>query len=321
MSDMAHSAPAARILGAATLGLTLVAALGLRRRALRARDAVPLDHQRDAAAAARAHACGRDVPATAGRALHAAAGLLAGSVLLDSGMEHYRGRFANPGMFAPLVSSGLTVMAAAEGSGGGTRLARDEVYGLAAMAGIAGTLFHVYNLLRRPGGLSWGNLFYAAPLGAPAALTLAGLLGLAASRTARPWFGLAPGRAVCALAAGGLAGTSAEAALLHFRGAYHHPAMWLPVTVPPLGAALLAGAAIAPQRAPKRLARAWLAATAALGAAGVAFHAYGIARSMGGWRNWTQNLQAGPPLPAPPAFGALALAGIGGLSLLEGAAP
>jgi hypothetical protein len=53
-----------------------------------------------------------------------------------------------------------------------------------------------------------------------------------------------------------------------------------------------------------------------MGVAGVAFHAYGVSRGMGGWRNWRQNAFAGPPLPAPPAFTGLALAGLAGLALL-----
>ncbi|MGN4078251.1 hypothetical protein ACS0ZK_39815, partial [Burkholderia gladioli] len=63
-------------------------------------------------------------------------------------------------------------------------------------------------------------------------------------------------------------------------------------------------------------------ATAALGLLGMAFHARGVARQMGGWRNWSQNLLSGPPLPAPPAFTALAVAGLAALELTrhEGAA-
>jgi hypothetical protein len=37
---------------------------------------------------------------------------------------------------------------------------------------------------------------------------------------------------------------------------------------------------------------------------------------MGGWRNWRQNVLVGPPLPAPPAFTALAIAGLASLDLL-----
>jgi hypothetical protein len=38
---------------------------------------------------------------------------------------------------------------------------------------------------------------------------------------------------------------------------------------------------------------------------------------MGGWRNWTQNVLNGPPLPAPPSFTGLALAGLAALGLLK----
>ena len=55
-----------------------------------------------------------------------------------------------------------------------------------------------------------------------------------------------------------------------------------------------------------------------MGIAGVAFHAYGVSRSMGGWRNWRQNAFNGPPLPAPPSFSGLALAGLAALGLLRG---
>ena len=50
---------------------------------------------------------------------------------------------------------------------------------------------------------------------------------------------------------------------------------------------------------------------------GTAFHAYGIHRNMGGWRNWSQMILQGPPLPAPPGFIGVALAGLGALDLLE----
>ena len=54
-----------------------------------------------------------------------------------------------------------------------------------AATGLAGTGFHSYNVTKRPGGLSWQNLFYAAPLGAPMALMLAGLLGCRGRACAR----------------------------------------------------------------------------------------------------------------------------------------
>jgi hypothetical protein len=191
-------------------------------------------------------------------------------------------------------------------------------YATACAVGAAGLGFHAYNVLRRPGGLSWANLFYAAPLGAPAALLLAGVIGLAARPVAAgvpTLAGLPSGRALCGLAAFGLAGTSAEAALLHFRGAFQHPAMWVPVSVPPVTAVLLASAALPGAPGPRRLTHALLGACTWLGVLGMGFHARGIARQMGGWRNWSQNVLAGPPLPAPPSFSALALAGRAALAL------
>jgi hypothetical protein len=254
-----------------------------------------------------------------GAALIAAgAGLLGLAVLADSGLEHYRGSFHNKAMVLPLVAASLAI--------GATALARrrdepraverlcDAAQAVAIGTGAAGLAFHACNVGKRPGGWSWGNLFHAAPIGAPFALSLAGLLGRMAARPRRT-----SGRAIAAVAAVGIAGSAAEAALLHLRGAYQNPAMVLPVTIPPVAATLLGAAACAPRAGLVRAARGWLKVTAALGLVGSALHAYGISRRMGGWRNWSQNLLAGPPLPAPPAFTGLALAGLAALQRLDGA--
>lgn len=264
------------------------------------------------------------------RDLHAAAAALSASVLADSAIEHYRGSFENRAMFAPLIASTLalgvgTAAALAPRRARDTRGLRRGSYGLAAAVGLAGLGFHAYNVQRQPGGAGWQSLFYAAPLGAPAALVLGGAIGLAADRihpvdhTARGGriAGVPAGRALCALVSAGLLGTVAEVALLHYRGSFHNPVMWVPVALPPVAAAAAAHAAWAPARRPHPLARAWLRLTALLGMAGVGFHAYGVSRAMGGWRNWQQNLLDGPPLPAPPSFSALALAGLAALRLRE----
>jgi hypothetical protein len=263
----------------------------------------------------------------AARRLNRAAGIIATSVLIDSAMEHYRGAFENKAMYTPIAVSALSILASLHGQRDRSERAhraRDTVYALAGATGLAGTAFHVYNITKRPGGLCWQNLFYAAPLGAPAAISLSGMVGYLAERvrdnrpgTVPTVAGFPAGRIVSALTGAGILGTVGEAALLHFRGAYHNPAMLLPVTVPPVGAALLGAAALGPAEHPRRLTRWWLRLTALLGIAGVGFHALGVARNMGGWRNWTQNVQAGPPLPAPPAFTGLALAGLAALDLLQ----
>lgn len=68
---------------------------------------------------------------------------------------------------------------------------------------------------------------------------------------------------------------------------------------------------------PRRLTRIWMKLTAAMGLIGAGFHVYGVSRNMGGWRNWRQNILNGPPIPAPPSFTGLALAGLAALDLLE----
>ena len=263
----------------------------------------------------------------AARRLNRAAGLIATSVLLDSAVEHYRGAFSNKAMYTPIAVSALSIAASLHGHRDRGPLAhrvRDGVYALAGLTGIVGTGFHLYNVGKRVGGFSWQNLFYAAPLGAPAAISLSGMVGFLAERVRdnRPGTlptvaGLPAGRVVGLLTSLGLLGTVGEAGLLHFRGAYHNPAMLVPVTLPPAAAALLGAASLGKARQPRPLTRWWLRVTGMVGVLGVGFHAVGVARNMGGWRNWTQNIQAGPPLPAPPAFTGLALAGLAALGLLQ----
>ena len=263
----------------------------------------------------------------AARRLNRAAGVLATSVLADSAVEHYRGSFENRAMYLPLVVGALSLAVSGHGVGDrrtGAHRVRDTVYAIAGTTGLAGTGFHLYNITKRPGGFSWLNLFYAAPIGAPMALLLSGLLGFTAERVRDNAPGATPrilgfpaGRAMAALSAVGMLGTVGEAGLLHFRGAYHDPAMFLPISVPPVAAGLLGNAVVAPRGRAHRFTRWWLRLTAAVGLAGVGFHIFGVARNMGGWRNWSQNVLNGPPIPAPPSFTGLALAGLAALALLE----
>ena len=263
----------------------------------------------------------------AARRLNRAAGTLATSVLADSAVEHYRGSFKNKAMFTPLIVSALTLATSLHGTADMRPAAhrfRDTTYLLAAATGLIGTGFHLYNVGKKVGGFSWQNLFYGAPLGAPMAILLSGLLGFCSERVreskpgVRPEiFALPAGRTMAAVIGAGLLGTAGEAGLLHFRGAYHNPFMALPVTLPPVGAILLTSAAVGGPRREHRFTRWWMRLLTAMGLAGVGFHAYGVSRNMGGWRNWSQNVLNGPPLPAPPSFVGLALAGLATLRLMK----
>ena len=169
------------------------------------------------------------------------------SVLADSGVEHYRGSFQNRAMYCAARRRGADARAQrarrppTRPSPARTRYA--TAYRLAALTGLVGTGFHVYNVLKRPGGMSWQNLFYGAPVGAPMAILLSGAARRCAEqvrdsrrRRAADMFGLPAGRVLAARRGAGLLGTAGEAGLLHFRGAYHNPAMFLPVTLPPVAA-------------------------------------------------------------------------------------
>ncbi len=262
----------------------------------------------------------------AARRLNRGAGLIATSTLLDSAIEHYRGSFHNKAMFTPLVASALALAVSVHGTGDRRKIAhrvRDPVYAGAALTGLVGTGFHIYNIAKRPGGFSWQNLFYGSPLGAPAAVALSGLLGYYSERlrdsesTSPRVFGFRAGRALAAVCGVGMLATAAEAGLLHFRGAYHDPFMFVPVTVPPVAAGLLAETAVSHPKPVRRFTDWWLRLTALVGFLGSAFHAWGVHRNMGGWRNWRQNVLNGPPVPAPPSFTGLALAGLAALDLLR----
>jgi hypothetical protein len=270
---------------------------------------------------------GRVSTVSAARRLNRAAGLLALSVLADSAVEHYRGSFKNKAMVMPLVVSALTLAMSLHGTSDrrpAAHFGRDATYLAAALAGLVGTGFHFYNVTKKVGGFGWQNLFYRAPLGAPMAILLSGLLGFCSERVrnSKPGatpriFGLPAGRTMAAIIGAGLFGTAGEAGLLHFRGAFHNPAMLLPVSLPPVGGLLLLKAGVGKGKRPHGLTRWWMRLLAVMGVAGVGFHCYGISRNMGGWRNWSQNILSGPPLPAPPSFTGLALAGLAALRLMK----
>jgi hypothetical protein len=262
----------------------------------------------------------RDAFGQCARALNGGAAMLAASVVADSAMEHFRGNYHNRAMAAAPLAAAATMATAL--SGRAPKVAATAAFGASCLIGVTGLGFHVYNIAKRPGGLSWQNLFYAAPFAAPGALALAGLLGLAAARVPRARYASAVtqrrlGIGLAGAMSASLMVTASEVWVLHFRGAFHDPFMYVPVTVVPLAAGGLALAGARPHARNLRWARRLLNLASLVGLAGTGFHAYGVSRNMGGFRNWSQSLFAGPPLPAPPSFTGLAIAGLGALHVLR----
>ncbi|MET4701343.1 hypothetical protein ABIE65_004390 [Constrictibacter sp. MBR-5] len=272
-----------------------------------------------AAAGSRQHRQAQRPARPARRAAQGAA-LVAASVLADSAMEHFRGNFRNRAMLtAPAASSAAVAAAVATAASTAAPAARRAAFAFAIAAGLIGIGFHVRNLLGRPGGLSWNSLFYRAPFGAPGALAIAGALGLTADgwpRTAAMPGGDA--ERLAGITTLGLLGVSVEVGLLHFRGAFHNPLMYLPLAGLPTTGLAVAAAAARPGAGTLAAARAMLGVTTALAVAGSGLHAYGVSRNSGGFANWSQNLFQGPPIAAPPSLAGLALAGFAALDLIEG---
>ena len=190
---------------------------------------------------------GGRLPGRASRLAAWGAAALAAAVLADSAVEHYRGSYKKaPMAIAPPAAT--VALAAAVATALSTRFAaaKRALFSLTIATGLLGTAFHFRNIVRRPGGWSFNNLFYRAPFGAPAALALAGAAGLGAiaaqSRAGGPLAleaapGKRTGRALGALTGMALVGLTAEVGLLHFRGAFHNKLMLAPVVALPLTAA------------------------------------------------------------------------------------
>ena len=149
--------------------------------------------------------------------------------------RHYRGQFKDRAMFVGPTMAALGLAAATYIAFRPER-ARDRAPRIALMivgaTGLIGLGFHTYNILKRPGELDALNLFYGAPMGAPAALTLAGLYGVIAGEmlSGRRYVRTRLPRHTAGLIAFSLIGTVGEAGLLHFRGAFQNPVMFAPVT-------------------------------------------------------------------------------------------
>lgn len=271
--------------------------------------------------AACANARSNDALSTAARLFFSGSAVLSFSGAADSGLEHYRGGFTNRAMFLAPTVSALTLGTSARQAlhAALSSTASRTVYWLSALTGLAGLGFHSFNIGKRIGRFNLLNLFYGAPIMAPGTQFAAGVCGLLGDRINRYLAGQAPlpprRRATGVAAAGALLATSAEAALLHYRGAFQNPYMVLPATVPPVTALAISAAAVRPSRRSTAVATILSGATAALGVLGTVFHAYGIHRNMGGWKNWSQMILQGPPLPAPPGFTGVALAAIAALQL------
>lgn len=255
-----------------------------------------------------------------GRWIALVAALLTLLVMVESWIGHYRSGFPLRAQYAPLAIGSVLVVASVAAA-----LAPDVVRvqqalratgWLAVAAGAIGVGYHHhYGIAEKAGGYRWllHYLMYGAPQLAPLALTAAGAIGVVASHALAQHAtvaGLALPRALLGIVAIAFAGATAQAGILHFRGAFNAPLMYAPLVIPPLAMVGAAWLAAAPGVHVVGVTRALLWATFLLGFVGLGMHLRGLDRQMGGLHVFLFNLLQGPPPLAPAVFTTLAATGL-----------
>ncbi len=242
---------------------------------------------------------------------------------LDNLSEHYRGGFQRKLMYVPILVNPMVAAAGALTAASGGRRGR-KIFGLlsAAQTAVAAVGFveHQRGILRRPGPKKprelLFNAWYGPPVAAPLQYLGLGLMGVMATAprsAAAPVLARVPvERLMRAFTAVNVPPLWGEIGYLHARGAFQNRAQWVPVLTLPIVGAASAAAAFSDSPAAGTAARAASGWTAVLGAAGTAFHLYGLHRRYGGYdrRSVLFNWLNGPPSPAPLQILGLGLAGL-----------
>lgn len=119
------------------------------------------------------------------RSLSAATAFSAVITTVEIYLEHYRGSFGDPWMWAPVAATPPIVVAGAAGvvSEQAARRALPLAAALYAANGVIGMYLHVRGIGRRPGGwrLPTYNVVMGPPLMAPGLMTVVGGMGLLAA--------------------------------------------------------------------------------------------------------------------------------------------
>jgi len=132
----------------------------------------------------------------------------------------------------------------------------------------------------------------------------------------RDAFGFSPQPVLMAVVGIGLLGLIAQTLILHYRGAFNNPAMYLPFTVPILAGLTGISAALIPTPTILTVAALLFWITALVGFVGLGMHLRGFDRQRGGLYVPLFNWLSGPPAVAPGIFSALALIGLAAIHLL-----
>ena len=246
-------------------------------------------------------------------------------VVLEASLGHFRSGFPLRAQYAPLVvgvALSLAATATALVPTAGWAHDATRVAGAAAIvAGLVGVGYHHwFGIVEKAGGYRWllHYLMYGAPQLAPLALAMVGALALITAHELSDngmLFGLETWRVLLTVVAVGLLGAIAQVGILHYRGAFNTPLMYVPLVIPPLAAVAAAWMAAVPGTAAEVGARGALWLTLLTGFLGLGMHIRGLDRQMGGPHVFLFNLLQGPPPLAPAVFAGLAAVGLGSLEL------
>ncbi|MGI8459123.1 MAG: hypothetical protein ACR2LI_13560 [Propionibacteriaceae bacterium] len=117
-------------------------------------------------------------------------------------------------------------------------------------------------------------------------------------------------RSLSVLTALGAATATAEIFFEHDSASFGNRLMWLPIVLGPFGVAAGVAGAVSTKMAKTTL-PVVSAIIVANGLQGTYLHARGISQKPGGWKNFSYNMEMGPPLMAP-----LLVTMVGGMGLL-----
>src|SRR5207253_6029602 len=162
-------------------------------------------------------------------------------------------------------------------------------------------------------------LMYGAPQLAPLALTGTGALALIAASGLdgeTSYTGISLRVALFLFVAVALAGAVLQAGILHYRGAFNNPAMYVPLGAPVLAVLASIWMAVAPSRTAALALETLLWLTFLTGFIGLGMHLRGFERQMGGLYVALFNWLEGPPQFAPALFAGFALVGLIAVHLL-----
>ena len=252
--------------------------------------------------------------------------LLTAVLLPDAFAGHYRSGFANKSQYAPFLSGSLLIIAALLAvflsSSGWANTVLQIAGWIAVIGGIVGFgLHHFYGIVKKPGGYGWvlHYLMYGAPPLAPLGLSAIGALALITARglaKETQIYGFDLRAALLVFVAVSLFGAILQSCILHYRGAFNNPLMYLPLTAPLFAVFAAVWVILMPNGTLFSVLAVFLWLTLLTGFIGLGMHLRGFDRQMGGLYvavfNWTE----GPPAFAPALFAGFAAVGLVTIYLL-----